>query len=160
MKLVSATEMDIPFAESLVIHNMDPYFREYGMNWDPDRFRENWAQAIPLILESEGSRAGYVSLVMDDTCTYISDLHIVAAHQGKGIGSWVMRQVEQMSRDRNLFKLRLRTFHSSPATMFYRKLGFEIKKYEEATVGMEKVLTMSCTSEEAVLIGQVTSDES
>ncbi|WP_165495783.1 GNAT family N-acetyltransferase [Marinobacter halodurans] len=140
MRLVVATERDRSFAEGLAVRNMEPYYREHGLQWDPDRFRDNWAGATNYILECDGSQAGFVSLVLEEQWAYIRDLQLAPGHQGQGLGTWTLRQVERLSRERGRFRLRLRTFRSNPAIALYERLGFGIMVSGEVVVGMEKVL--------------------
>ena len=141
MEFIRATNADIEFSERLIISNMSRYFNQYSINWDHQRFIQNWTSWQSYILRHNNQAVGIVCLSFFPEHVYINDLQIKPQFLGQGIGSWAMSQVEVLALERAVNKIRLRGYHANPAKNWYLQLGFSVAMTENQTSGREKLLT-------------------
>lgn len=138
--LVKAGIDDVDSAEQLVFDNMRPYLRDANIAWQPERFRRGFATADNYRLVAAEQTIGLLSLTYAADHAYVRELQLIAAYRRRGIGSWLIREVERFTRQRGLRRIRLRVLSTSPARAFYIRQGFDVALREGATLGMEKCL--------------------
>ncbi|WP_136067553.1 GNAT family N-acetyltransferase [Modicisalibacter radicis] len=138
--LVKAGHDDVDAAERLVFDNMHPYLRDAGIAWESARFRQGFATADNYRLIAGAQTVGLLSLTYAADHAYVRELQLIPTYRRRGIGSWLLREVERFARQRGLSRIRLRVLKTSPAEALYRRLGFRVVIEERATLGMEKSL--------------------
>ncbi|WP_129139991.1 GNAT family N-acetyltransferase [Modicisalibacter coralii] len=138
--LEPATPADRGRAERLVRDNMRPSLKQVGVAWRPRLFREGYAEADNYRLMAGQTIVGFLSLNYTATHAYLRELQLVPAYRRRGIGSWLLREVERLARHRRLDRIRLRVLKNSPALDLYRRHGYRVAIEENATLGMEKTL--------------------
>ncbi|MDW5378121.1 GNAT family N-acetyltransferase [Halomonas sp. HP20-15] len=143
MKLVPAGADDIDAAERLVFANMQPYLRDADLAWESERFRQGFVAADNYLLSVDAETIGFLSLTYAANHTYVRELQLIAAYRRRGIGSWLIGEVERSTRQRGLSHIRLRVLKTSPALALYRRHGFRMIIEEAATLGLEKSLAGS-----------------
>lgn len=131
----------VDVAERLVFANMRPYLRNADLAWETERFRQGFATADNYLLSVDTDIIGLLSLTYAADHTYIRELQLIAAYRRRGIGSWLIHEVERLTRQRGLSRIRLRVLKNSPALALYQRQGFHSVLEEAATLGMEKRLT-------------------
>ena len=99
-----------------------------------------------VVLDGRGTLIGCVLVAFFEKTARIRQMAIEEPYQGRGIGTELMKRLEQALRERNVFKA---TLHARmTARGFYEKLGYSAVSgtFTEVTiphVAMEKVLTLS-----------------
>lgn len=142
MRLEVASNKHQAFAEKLVVSNMMPYYKKYGLQWDGDLFKEKWAASTNFVVLVDSIQVGFVSLVIETDVAYVRDVHLLPDYQGTGIGTKLMMQIEKSVSERGCRSLRLRVFRCNPAVRLYKRLGWRIALDESVTFGMEKLLPL------------------
>jgi ribosomal protein S18 acetylase RimI-like enzyme len=122
-----ATIADIDFARS--VHHRayrDVIERQYGP-WDEahqDEFFDiAWSVAVHQIIFSDGVRCGYSCIENRDGHIYLRELVIDPAFQGRGIGTYIIREVLERGIERGV-PVRLQTHIVNRAADLYRRMGF------------------------------------
>ena len=71
---------------------------------------------------------------------YVNHLGVLPEHQGKGVGTWCMERVEELTRAEGCAAVRLDAYEKNEFTLkFYEKLG-----YERREVIMYKEMPLQC----------------
>lgn len=128
-------ERDLEFARQ--IHHAvyrDVVTRQFG-SWNEemqDRFFEEewWATPFQHIL-FEGKSVGLVSVGPKDDYRFINEIMVVPEYQGRGIGSFVLRdQIAEAERQSQ--PLKLKVLRMNKAQELYTRMGFV--PYDESDV--------------------------
>ncbi len=99
-------------------------------NWD-----KNWKHI--KILQKGNRRIGYYALVDKGGGTgYILKLFLSPAYQGKGIGTFLLKDFER----RGFKRLELSVWKNNPAVRLYKRLGYKVFKTTKTHYGMRKTL--------------------
>ena len=109
-----------PFYESL----MRPYV-ELTHEWDTTIFRKCFDPEVSSIIQYDGQDIGLLVVKDRDDGIYLGDLQLKTEFQGKGIGTYLMKQV-LISEHRGERDIRLRVLKGNPAINLYRRLGFKV----------------------------------
>lgn len=123
MELKAGTENDKATMLSLSRKQIEPYFRENGLEWNAAE-REGLLNQSELFSIIEGEHCGYVQLFQKGEELYIYDLQIFSEVQNRGVGTKVINRVKEIAKNRGLVAVRLGTFKSNPASRLYVRLGF------------------------------------
>jgi ribosomal protein S18 acetylase RimI-like enzyme len=122
-----ATDADTEFARR--VHHgayRDVVERQFGP-WDDaaqDRyFARDWRDATFEIILADGRPCGYACLEDRAADVHVRELVIAPEFQGRGIGTALLRRVQQRARDRGV-PVHLGTFAQNRALALYRRLGF------------------------------------
>ena len=123
-----ATDADTEFARE--VHHAayrEVVIRQFGP-WDDkeqdQHFLGDWTGAHFDIIMANGTSCGYSAVENRAEDIHVRELVIHPAHQGKGIGSFFLRQVMARGKERGV-PVRLGTFHQNyRALAFYERLGF------------------------------------
>lgn len=102
--------------------------------WAPEVWQEDaWTALMrsnrPFVAELDGQIAGYADVQTDG---YIDQFFVSGHAAGKGVGSALMRRIEE--RAASLGLRRLRSNVSLVAQPFFRRFGFEIEAEQEVVV--------------------------
>ncbi|MEC5398264.1 GNAT family N-acetyltransferase [Uliginosibacterium sp. H1] len=77
----------------------------------------------------EGERVGFVVWRPQDGGLFLNHLYVLPAHQGRGIGAWVLRQMFAQA-DAEGLSVRVGALRGSDANRFYQRHGF-VQTHEE-----------------------------
>ena len=114
------------------------------IGWNENRHREE--PKFPeryLMLFSENERIGFLSLREPLNCLYLETLQLLQPYRGQGIGTALMRFVEEVARRKGKDRIRLRLFKDNPAQSLYYRTGFKVIEDQDWCLLMEKVLEAS-----------------
>lgn len=104
----------------------DVVVRQFGA-WDEplqDRFFDaKWSEYLHQILLLDGALIGFLSVVDKPDCVYLNEIQILPEYQGRGIGSQIIKELQDKSRTLKL-PLRLQVLLQSNALALYRRHGF------------------------------------
>jgi ribosomal protein S18 acetylase RimI-like enzyme len=104
----------------------DVVIGQYG-TWDEKAqdnfFADDWCAATHQIVIYENVLCGYICLEYRDEDIHIRELVIDPEFQGKGIGTFLLREVINDAEARQV-PVRLATQRANRAITLYRKLGF------------------------------------
>jgi len=125
--LKNATEADRAFAE----HVHEECYRDVVTNqfgaWDSavqkQFFDQKWQPGSYSIILSGNESVGVLSVRRNPDHLFLSEIQILPAHQGKGIGSEIVGDILDRGRQQKL-PVRLQVLHRSPARRLYERLGF------------------------------------
>ena len=113
--------------------------RQFGA-WDEarqDRFFDgDWAAASFEILLCDGEPCGYLCVEEHPDHVLVREIVLAPAFQGRGIGSTVLRETQELARARGV-PVRLGTFHTNRAADLYRRLGFRETGRSASFTGFE-----------------------
>ncbi len=123
-----ATEADTDLARQ--IHHAayhDVVVRQFG-NWDEklqdNFFNDDWEPAAHDIILADGEICGYTRIRREADHIFIAELVLLPKFQGKGIGTYILKEVIEEGRKKSL-PIRLGVFKENKAQALYRKLGFK-----------------------------------
>jgi len=104
-------------------------------------FNEDYKKGGCKIVEHNWTPIGFFQLLDRDNGVYINELHICPDFRNLGIGSHLLKLIEQETIKRHLSKIRLEVFLDNRARMLYDKFGYKtIKHTKDNSVIMEKRL--------------------
>ncbi|MDO6145152.1 GNAT family N-acetyltransferase [Paenarthrobacter aurescens] len=106
--------------------------------FDPVRVRERFLNGFQpehtYIIHSDGVDAGVIAVRPEPDSRWIEHFYVAPAHQGKGLGSAVLRHVMSASVDERPF--RLNVLQGSPARNLYERHGFVVESEDPVDVFM------------------------
>lgn len=94
------------------------------------------------MLFRQGQPIGFLSLREEPKGLYLETLQLVQQHQGQGIGTAMIRIIENIAMRKAKDKIRLRVFKRNPAQSLYHRLGFKVVEEQDWSVLMEKDLAV------------------
>jgi ribosomal protein S18 acetylase RimI-like enzyme len=120
-----AVEADLPFLLELRLATMTPHFARQGLEVSADehRRRAEFRLDAATIIEVDGHPVGVIKLLQDTRTWTIEQIQIAPAHQGRGLGTTVLRAVIAEARHANAL-LHLSVLKRNPAAGLYARLGF------------------------------------
>lgn len=114
------------------VHNLhheayrDVVCRQFG-EWDISRqdkfFEEKWNPKKFQILLCDGTPCGFLSVEDRSDHIFLSEVVILPAYQGRGIGSQIIDEEMQRALDSGL-PVRLQVLNENRAIKLYKKIGF------------------------------------
>ncbi|MFJ4373255.1 GNAT family N-acetyltransferase [Pseudomonas japonica] len=137
-RLVAASERDLPFARDLTRRGMLRYYCQFDLLWLDEAFDQAWGWREQWLVLDDERCVGFCSLSQDSRALYIRELHITEDARGRGIGTWVLREMNTWAAQRRLSWLRLMVFKSNPARQLYRREGFHEEGEEECFIRMQR----------------------
>lgn len=78
------------------------------------------------IIEKDGQRAGRLYLLYRSQDLRIIDIALMPAYRNQGLGSGLLRSLQQMARDLNAAKASIHVERDNPARRLYDRLGFQL----------------------------------
>ena len=132
-----ATEADLPFLLALRLATMAPHFVRQGvaMTEADHRQRAELRLDAASIIEIDGRAAGLLKLLRDDAIWTIEQLQVAPDHQGRGIGSTVLREIIAEACASGAL-LQLKVLKRNPAVRLYARLGFRTQSESEHSYRM------------------------
>ena len=121
----AAVEADVPFLAGLRQATMTPHLERQGLGITDAEHRERAALRLDAaaIIEIGGQAVGVIKVLQDGTTWTIEQFQITPAHQGRGLGTTVLRAVIGDAR-RSGALLRLSVLKRNPAARLYARMGF------------------------------------
>lgn len=133
-------ERDGQFIQELTKENFYDYLNK-TIGWNENRHREE--PKFPeryLMLFHENDPIGFMSLRNQPNCLYLQTLQLIQQYRGRGIGTALMKFIEDTTIRRAKDKIQLRVFKDNPVQSLYRRIEFKIVEDEGWCFLMEKVL--------------------
>ncbi|MDH1307520.1 GNAT family N-acetyltransferase [Pseudomonas fulva] len=143
LQLTPATDSDLAFARDLTRRLMLPYYHRYGLLWVEQAFDQAWQWREQWLVTNTDAVLGFCSLSQDSQALFIRELHLLPAHQGRGVGSWVLETLAHWAAQRRLALLRLMVFRTNPARRLYQRRGFVEMGEDDCFVRMQRTIDCS-----------------
>jgi ribosomal protein S18 acetylase RimI-like enzyme len=121
---------------ALVLHVRREAFRTGGDVAEEAKATRALASLPFAIVETAGKAIGYVSVVASDDHDLVHELAVLPQSQGRGIGTAVIRGVQDDARRRGV-PVRLSVHDDNPARRLYERLGFAVTDVDGMRVKME-----------------------
>ncbi|CAI8706274.1 MULTISPECIES: GNAT family N-acetyltransferase [Pseudomonas] len=138
VQLTPATDQHRTFARDLTRRAMLPYYREFDLLWQEEAFDQAWTWREQWLISEARQPLGYFSLSQDRQALFIRELHLLEGFRDRGIGRWVLTQLADWTRQRQLPLLRLMVFKSNPARRLYEREGFVCMGEDECFLRMQR----------------------
>ncbi len=136
--LRNAEDKDYAFILNLLKENMlDSFIKHWG-EWHDSSFEENYHKENIRIIEYENSNMGYIDFKFKKDCGYIHNIQILAKFRGKGLGTHIMKLLEQETLNRGLKNMRLKVFKDNRVVQLYLRLGYKSIFEDDTSLIMEK----------------------
>lgn len=128
----AATDADKTFLLELRLATMAPHYARQGITLGDEEERQRAQSHLDaaVIIEAEGQAVGVVKVVQDGTTWTIDQFQVAPTHQGRGLGTLVLRAVIGDARRAGAL-LRLSVLKQNPAAGLYARMGF--RTLEEST---------------------------
>jgi ribosomal protein S18 acetylase RimI-like enzyme len=133
-------ERDGRFIRELTRENFYSYFTR-TIGWNEERHREE--PKFPeryLMLFNESDCIGFLSLQEQLHCLYLETLQLLQQYRGRGIGTALMRFVEEVAERKAKDRIQLRVFKGNSAQSLYHRIGFKVIEDQGWCFFMEKIL--------------------
>jgi ribosomal protein S18 acetylase RimI-like enzyme len=131
---------DGPFIRALTQANFYiPLKTTYGWNEERHRLEPTQPQEYAMVRRGPAT-IGFIALRDEPTCLYLSSIQLVPEVRGAGIGTSLMRHVENVAKATGHRTIRLRVFHSNRAVSLYRRLGYVVESSDEHSAIMRKTV--------------------
>ena len=121
----AAGEADLPFLVTLRMATMTPHFerQDLAISDEEHRQRAEFRLDAAAIVECDGQPVGVIKVLQDGTTWTIEQFQVAPEHQGKGLGTTVLRAVIADARASGAL-LRLSVLKKNPAARLYARLGW------------------------------------
>lgn len=135
-----AVEADLPFLFSLRQATMTPHFARQGiaLSDDEQRQRAEFRLDAASVLLVDGEPVGLMKVLRDGSDWTLEQFQIAPSHQGRGLGTGVLRALIEESRASGA-GLRLSVLKKNPAAHLYERLGFRTVSESAAAFKMSLV---------------------
>jgi ribosomal protein S18 acetylase RimI-like enzyme len=121
-----ASRDDYDFLWALLVDTMRPYV-EATWGWDEAyqraRFRDHFDPSRQDIVLVDGIAAGVFRVERREDCTFLSNIGITPAYQGRGIGTRLIQDLLDEGQARGV-TVKLQVLKVNPARSLYERLGF------------------------------------
>jgi len=129
---------DYQFILDLLKENMlESFNRNWGF-WNEESFRKTHHKETIRIIEYENVNIGYVDFKFKKDCGYVNDIQLTAKMTGIGLGTYIMKMLEQETLDYNLKRICLKVFKDNKAVTLYQRLGYKAILEDTSSLIMEK----------------------
>ncbi len=120
-----AVEADLPFLFELRLATMSPHFARQGLapSAEYHHQRAGYRLDAATIIEVDGHPVGVIKVVQDTRTWTIEQFQVAPAHQGRGLGTTVLRALIAEARHADAL-LHLSVLKQNPAAGLYARLGF------------------------------------
>ncbi len=138
LKLRTCKDSDYKFVHDLTRSNMGPWIEKYWGGWNTSRFKNDFKKKNIKIVEYLRKKIGFYDIELKEDFLYIHNVQLIKESQGKGIGRYLMAQIEKELASSGMNKIVLEVFKDNPAKKLYSQLGFIILKQNINSVTMGK----------------------
>ena len=136
-----ALSADYSFALSLYVQTIKPLATAW-MAWvdreQEAQFASLWRPDDTWIITLNGQEIGWVEFRQTGDETFLKHLYVAPLHQRRGIGSQVMRRLNEHGRTAK--SMALFVLKNNPAFQFYKRHGFEVVQETHSTFVMRRKL--------------------
>ena len=136
-----ALSADYSFALSLYVQTIKPLATAW-MAWvdheQEAQFASLWRPDATWIITLNGQEIGWVEFRQTGDETFLKQLYVAPLHQRRGIGSQVMRRLNEQGRTAK--SMALFVLKNNPAFQFYKRHGFEVVQETHSTFVMRRKL--------------------
>ena len=136
-----ALSADYSFALSLYVQTIKPLAIAW-MAWvdheQEAQFASLWRPDDTWIITLNGQEIGWVEFRQTGDKTFLKQLYVAHLHQRRGIGSQVMRRLNEQGRTAK--SMALFVLKNNPAFRFYKRHGFEVVQEIHSTFVMRRKL--------------------
>jgi ribosomal protein S18 acetylase RimI-like enzyme len=136
-----ALSADYSFALSLYVQTIKPLAIAW-MAWvdheQEAQFASLWRPDDTWIITLNGQEIGWVEFRQTGDETFLKQLYVAPLHQRRGIGSQVMRRLNEQGRTAK--SMALFVLKNNPAFRFYKRHGFEVVQEIHSTFVMRRKL--------------------
>jgi ribosomal protein S18 acetylase RimI-like enzyme len=136
-----ALSADYSFALSLYVQTIKPLAIAW-MAWvdheQEAQFASLWRPDDTWIITLNGQEIGWVEFRQTGDETFLKQLYVAPAYQRRGVGSQVMRRLNEQGRTAKSMALFVQK--NNPAFRFYKRHGFEVVRETHSTFVMRRKL--------------------
>jgi len=136
-----ALSADYSFALSLYVQTIKPLAIAW-MAWvdheQEAQFASLWRPDDTWIITLNGQEIGWVEFRQTGDETFLKQLYVAPLHQRRGVGSQVMRRLNEQGRTAK--SMALFVLKNNPAFQFYKRHGFEVVQETHSTFVMRRKL--------------------
>ena len=140
VQLRNAEAFDVEFIYRVVETTMRTYVEQIWGSFSEDYNRKNVAEllgaGIYSVIQVEGQDIGALAVERHPTHIQLTQIYIVPSHQGRGIGTLLVRELSREARESRR-PLRLRVLSGNPARKLYEREGFQVTSVTPERVFME-----------------------
>ena len=141
IKLVKATDDDLPEVLALRISTMSEHLEEMGWSMSKEEHMQRVLKHFDCgyMIWSDGKAIGFIKYKEHQKSLDIIQFQIDPKYQGKGFGKQILEIIEAEAKEKhkNLF---LKVLKANPAKRLYERIGFQIVDEDEFEFFMEKTL--------------------
>jgi len=123
-----ATPEDSDFIYQVKVDALKDFITQ-TWGWDDDFqwnfHRKNFRPEITQVIKDGNTDAGFLIVEESDNEIRISEINLLTNHQGKGIGSQIVRELQATARAKGKW-VELQTLKVNPARRLYERLGFRV----------------------------------
>jgi ribosomal protein S18 acetylase RimI-like enzyme len=128
ISLRGAKEQDYEFMYRLHREALKEYI-DWTWGWDEDRqanyFKEHFDLSGKKIIQHNGMDIGCLAVQDKGDHIFLSYIALLPPHQGRGIGSTLIKSVLDEARKKDL-PVKLKVLRNNPAHRLYERLGFRV----------------------------------
>jgi len=141
--LRDSEDSDYDFIFNLLIENMLESFQKHWGGWNDKSFKDTHRKEHIRIIEYKNLCVGYVDFKFKSYCGYVNDIQLSEKVRGKGLGTYLMKLLEQETLDHGLKRICLKVFKDNKAVQLYKRLGYKIFSEDDTSLIMEKDIIKS-----------------
>lgn len=136
-----ALSADYAFAFDLYVETIKPLVAAW-MNWVDEeqeaQFANLWRPSDTRVITLDGTDIGWVEFRRTGSELFLKQLYICPAYHRRGVGSQVMRQLNEQGQ--TVSSMALFVLKNNPALRFYKRHGFEVVQETHSTFVMRRKL--------------------
>jgi ribosomal protein S18 acetylase RimI-like enzyme len=136
--LRDANDDDKLFIFNLLKENMLESFNKNWGFWNEKSFEKTHRKETIRIIEYENFSIGYIDFKFKIDCGYVNDIQISEKFRNKGLGTYLMKMLEQETLSRGLKRICLKVFKDNKAVKLYQRLGYKTILEDDTSLIMEK----------------------
>ena len=129
---------DYRFVYNLSRRNMEHYVKEHWGGWNSKIFRDTFDKSNIKIVKYKKRKVGFYDIAIEGCEMYLKNIQITLMLRGKGVGAFLMKEIEREAKNSKIKKIKLRTFKNNPANKFFSQEGYIIIDNDKSSVVMEK----------------------
>ena len=135
-----ALDSDTDFIFKLLKENMLESFNRHWGFWNDKSFEKTHRINNIRIIEYETVRVGYIDFKFKSDCGYVNDIQLSEKFKGKGLGTFIMKLVEEETLAHDLNRICLKVFKDNRAVELYKRLGYTSIFEDDTSLIMEKII--------------------
>jgi ribosomal protein S18 acetylase RimI-like enzyme len=133
-------DRDTEFIQKLTRENCYHYLLN-TIGWNEER--QNQEPKFPeryRMLFNNPDPIGFFSLRKQPNCLYLETLQLTKSYRRQGIGTALIKFIENIAANQAKNKIQLRVFKDNPAQSLYRRNGFTLIEEQDWFYLMEKII--------------------